>query len=48
MIPATATHSAEHLTVTISNFGNLAVVTVGTPGSHKQEEERDLLVHASE
>ncbi|WP_018566773.1 hypothetical protein [Streptomyces sp. PsTaAH-124] len=42
VIPATATDSAEHITVTISNFGNLAVVTLGNPGSYNEEEEREL------
>jgi hypothetical protein len=31
IIPATATASAEHITITISNFGNLAAVTPGKP-----------------
>ncbi|MFJ4539725.1 hypothetical protein ACIP39_27725 [Streptomyces tibetensis] len=42
VIPATAADSAEHITVTISNFGNLAVVTLGNPGNSNVEEERDL------
>ncbi|MEU8976488.1 hypothetical protein AB0D11_46360 [Streptomyces monashensis] len=47
VIPATAADSAEHITVTISNFGNLAVVTLGNPGSYSEEEARELL-HATD
>ncbi|MFK8908297.1 hypothetical protein [Streptomyces sp. YS-3] len=47
VIPATAAHSAEHIKVTISNFGNLAVVTVGNPGSYSEAEERELF-HATD
>jgi hypothetical protein len=42
IIPATATASAEHITITISNFGNLAAVTLGNPGTYSEEEERNL------
>lgn len=42
VIPATAAHSAEHITVVISNFGNLAVVTLGDPGVYDEEEEREF------
>ncbi|MEU1478107.1 hypothetical protein ACFYZ8_03990 [Streptomyces sp. NPDC001668] len=41
-VPRSATDSAEHITVTVSNFGNLAAVSLGTPGSHDAEEEREL------
>ncbi|MER6015969.1 hypothetical protein [Streptomyces bluensis] len=47
VIPATAADSAEHITVTISNFGDLAVVTLGNPGSYNKEEERELF-HATD
>ncbi|GAA4529916.1 hypothetical protein [Amycolatopsis samaneae] len=42
VVPATATAGADHLTVTVSNFGDLAVVTLGNPGSHDEEEEQVL------
>lgn len=42
VIPQSATGSAEHITVTVSNFGNLAVVTLGNPGSYDDDEERAL------
>ncbi|MGW1374410.1 hypothetical protein ACWD6P_09040 [Streptomyces sp. NPDC002446] len=42
VLPATATDSAEHITVAISNFGNLAAVTLGNPGSYDEEEEQEL------
>jgi hypothetical protein len=41
-IPKSATFSKEHITVTISNFGNLAVVTLGNPGTYNEEEEEGL------
>ncbi|MFD4370085.1 hypothetical protein [Streptomyces sp. NPDC058486] len=47
VIPATATDSAEHITVTISNFGNLAVVIAGDFGSYNEVEERELF-HATD
>lgn len=47
VIPATATDSTGHITVTISNFGSLAVVTLGNPGSYNEEEERELF-HATD
>ncbi|MGX1955891.1 hypothetical protein ACWIGY_37040 [Streptomyces anulatus] len=47
VIPATAADSAEHITVTISNFGNLAVVTLGNPASYNEEEEHELF-HATD
>ena len=43
VIPATATASIEHITITISNFGSLAVVSLGNPGSYDKEEEHELL-----
>jgi hypothetical protein len=42
VIPAGATASTEHLTVLVSNFGDLAVATLGNPGSYDEEEEREL------
>ncbi|MEV7236564.1 hypothetical protein AB0N06_22015 [Streptomyces sp. NPDC051020] len=41
-IPVTATASGDHITVTVSNFGNLAAVTLGNPGSYDEDEEREL------
>jgi len=42
VIPDAATASGERITVIISNFGNLATVTLGNPGSYDEEEEREL------
>ena len=42
VIPQNATHSGEHITVTVSNFGNLAAVTLSNPGSYDEDEEREL------
>lgn len=42
VVPASATDSAEHITITVSNFGNLVAVTLGNPGSYDEEEEREL------
>jgi hypothetical protein len=42
IIPSTATSSPDHITITISNFGNLAAVTLGNPGSYEPDEEREL------
>ncbi|MFI8320686.1 hypothetical protein [Streptomyces sp. NPDC085529] len=47
VIPAAAAAGAEHITVTVSNFGDLAVVTLGNPGSYNEEEERELF-HATD
>ncbi|MFI0220411.1 hypothetical protein [Streptomyces lydicus] len=41
-IPDTATDSGVHITVTVSNFGNLTAVTLGNPGSYDEDEEREL------
>ncbi|MFF9774205.1 hypothetical protein ACF1HJ_11145 [Streptomyces sp. NPDC013978] len=41
-IPHTATASGQHITVTVSNFGNLTAVTLGNPGSYDADEEREL------
>ncbi|WHT16668.1 hypothetical protein N8J89_26460 [Crossiella sp. CA-258035] len=46
VIPAEATASTEHLTLTVSNFGSLVAVTLGNPGSHDQEEEDVLFEQA--
>ncbi|MGW8333129.1 hypothetical protein ACWGLE_35165 [Streptomyces sp. NPDC055897] len=32
----------DHITITISNYGNLAAVTLGNPGSYDEEEEHIL------
>lgn len=42
VIPQGSTHSGEHITVTVSNFGNLAAVTLGNPGNYAEEEENVL------
>lgn len=42
-IPVAATASADFITVTVSNFGNLAVVTLGNPMSYDEEETDYLL-----
>ncbi|MFE0380004.1 hypothetical protein ACFW1M_31605 [Streptomyces inhibens] len=42
VIPGAATDSADHITVAVSNFGNLTAVTLGNPGSYDMEEEREL------
>ncbi|MFD9569274.1 hypothetical protein ACFWBI_05455 [Streptomyces sp. NPDC059982] len=47
VIPEAAADSADHITVTLSNFGNLAVVTLGDPGSYDEEDERELF-HATD
>lgn len=46
-IPASATESGERITVVLSNFGGLAVATLGLPGSHDAEEE-ELFFHAAD
>jgi len=42
VIPAAVTDSRQHIVVTVSNFGNLAVVSLGRPGSYDEKEERKL------
>ncbi len=42
VIPDAATAGGGHITVTISNFRNLATVTLGNPGSYDEEEEREF------
>jgi hypothetical protein len=42
VVPAAATASADHITITISNFGDLAAVTLGNPGTYDQQEEQTL------
>lgn len=42
VIPDTAAASGERITLTVSNFGNLTAVTLGTPGSYDEEEENIL------
>jgi hypothetical protein len=44
VIPAAVTDSGEHITVTVSNFGTLAAITLGNPGSYDEEEERELFL----
>lgn len=41
-VPAAATDSGEHVIVTVSNFGNLAAVTLGNPGSRAEGDEHEL------
>jgi hypothetical protein len=47
-IPADACIAGEHLTVVVSNFGNLAVVAVGNPGEYSEEESKLLIDPADE
>ncbi|MFH9355624.1 hypothetical protein [Kitasatospora sp. NPDC017646] len=42
VIPTLASASGDHITITISNYGNLAAVTLGNPGSYDEEEEHIL------
>ena len=42
VIPDAAAAGGERITVTISKFGSVATVTPGDPGSHDEEEEREL------
>ncbi|MET8701377.1 hypothetical protein ABZW10_21285 [Kitasatospora sp. NPDC004723] len=42
VVPATATASGDHITIRVSNFGGLAAVTLGNPGSYDAEEESVL------
>lgn len=44
VIPAEATRSGEFLTITISNFGEMAAPALGNPDSHSAEEVQ-LLFH---
>ncbi|WP_267246123.1 hypothetical protein [Streptomyces sp. PR69] len=46
VIPDAATVSVEHITVTVSNFGSLAAVSLGNPGSYDEEEEREFFQSA--
>ncbi len=39
VIPAAATISGDHITVTVSNFGDLVAVTLGNPGTYSEDEE---------
>ncbi|MFF1787062.1 hypothetical protein ACFVX9_11395 [Kitasatospora sp. NPDC058243] len=41
-VPTTATANDVHITITVSNFGNLVAVTLGNPGSYDEEEENVL------
>lgn len=42
VIPANATASGDHITITVSNFGDLAAVTLGNPGTYDEDEEAEL------
>lgn len=42
VIPAEATASGEHITITVSNFGDLAAPTLGNPASHTEAEAATL------
>ncbi|MER7741308.1 hypothetical protein ABTX34_23770 [Streptomyces sp. NPDC096538] len=42
-IPVAATASADFITVIVSNFGDLAIVTLGNPMSYDEEETSYLL-----
>lgn len=44
IVPAAATATGQNLVVRVSNFGNLAVLALGNPGTYGQEEF-DALVH---
>lgn len=46
VIPTSATASGDHITITVSNFGDLVAVTLGNPGSYDQEEEDHLFEKA--
>ncbi|MEU6227973.1 hypothetical protein [Streptomyces sp. NPDC047042] len=48
VIPHGSTVSGEHITVTVSNFGNLAAVTLGTPGSYDEGEDNILFEKADQ
>ncbi|MER7672436.1 hypothetical protein ABTY61_28810 [Kitasatospora sp. NPDC096128] len=47
VIPTAATASGEHITITVSNYGNLVAVTLGGPG-HYGEEEENVLFEAAD
>ncbi|NEB00336.1 hypothetical protein [Streptomyces sp. SID13726] len=47
LVPAAATDSGDHISVTVSNFGDLVAVTLGNPGSYGEEEE-DLLLERTD
>jgi hypothetical protein len=42
-IPAEATDSGEFITIMLSNFGKMALPTLGAPGSYGEEEVEILL-----
>jgi hypothetical protein len=42
-IPDSATASSDHITVIVSNFGNLIAVTLGNVGDYDADEEGELL-----
>ncbi|MET9183129.1 hypothetical protein ABZX88_33710 [Kitasatospora aureofaciens] len=42
VIPTSETASGDHITITVSNYGNLVAVTLGNPGSYDKEEENVL------
>ncbi|GAB2518580.1 hypothetical protein [Nocardiopsis aegyptia] len=44
IIPAAATDSGRYITVTVSNFGNLAALTLGDTGGRGEDEERELFL----
>lgn len=44
LIPETATSSPDHITITVSNFGDLVAVTLGNPGCYDADEEREYLL----
>ncbi|MDT0473343.1 hypothetical protein RM863_14525 [Streptomyces sp. DSM 41014] len=47
IIPVDATASADFITIIVSNFGDLAVVTLGNPMSY-DKEETDYLLDAAD
>ena len=44
VIPNNATASPDQITITVSNFGNLIVTSLGDPGAYDADEERELLL----
>ncbi|MFB6583728.1 MULTISPECIES: hypothetical protein [unclassified Streptomyces] len=43
IVPVAATASADFITVLVSNFGDLALITLGNPDSYDEEETEYLL-----
>ena len=47
VIPEDATSSPDHITITVSNFGDLVAVTLGNPDCYDADEEREDLLTES-